>query len=149
MKLLYDAWFDNEVFRISPETEFTLDPSTSTFTNLALWHRASTKFDFGDVMEHPTLSPKKIQNLMSSPPVQKKKLNRLVVDQPTESDNTTITLHPDKMEELDLFRGDVVIVKVRLKFLFFFFYLFVFPLSATISHFIGPSWSRHCSHRSS
>jgi len=37
--------------------------------------------------------------------------NRLVVDEATQDDNSVISLHPDKMEELQLFRGDTVLIK--------------------------------------
>eukprot|EP01095_Lingulamoeba_sp_RSL-Kostka_P007589 TRINITY_DN2431_c0_g1_i2.p1 TRINITY_DN2431_c0_g1~~TRINITY_DN2431_c0_g1_i2.p1 ORF type:complete len:898 (-),score=455.37 TRINITY_DN2431_c0_g1_i2:245-2938(-) len=43
----------------------------------------------------------------------KKKLasNRLIVDDNETDDNSCVVLHPDKMEELDYYRGDTVMVK--------------------------------------
>jgi len=41
----------------------------------------------------------------------KKAPNRLVVDEATNDDNSVVSLHPDKMEELQLFRGDTVLIK--------------------------------------
>lgn len=41
----------------------------------------------------------------------KKAPNRLLVDDATNDDNSIITLSPAKMEELQLFRGDTVLLK--------------------------------------
>lgn len=41
----------------------------------------------------------------------KKSPNRLVVDEAINDDNSVITMHPSKMDELQLFRGDTVLVK--------------------------------------
>ena len=41
----------------------------------------------------------------------KKAPNRLVVDDATNDDNSVVTLSPAKMEELELFRGDTVLLK--------------------------------------
>jgi len=41
----------------------------------------------------------------------KKAANRLIVDEATQDDNSLVALHPDKMEELQLFRGDTVLIK--------------------------------------
>jgi SpoVK/Ycf46/Vps4 family AAA+-type ATPase len=41
----------------------------------------------------------------------KKAPNRLYVDEAITDDNSVVALHPDKMEELELFRGDTVILK--------------------------------------
>jgi len=38
-------------------------------------------------------------------------LNRLVVDEATNDDNSVVSLHPERMEELELFRGDTVLLK--------------------------------------
>lgn len=43
----------------------------------------------------------------------KKAPNRLVVDDALSDDNTVVSLHPDTMEKLQLFRGDTVMLKVR------------------------------------
>lgn len=43
--------------------------------------------------------------------LRKRKPNRLIVDEATKDDNSIICLHPDTMEELNLFRGDTVLVK--------------------------------------
>jgi transitional endoplasmic reticulum ATPase len=37
--------------------------------------------------------------------------NALLVDDSTTDDHSTIALHPDKMEELKLFTGDIVLLK--------------------------------------
>jgi len=42
---------------------------------------------------------------------QKKRPNRLMVDEATNDDNSVVALHPTKMEELQLFRGDTVLLK--------------------------------------
>ena len=41
----------------------------------------------------------------------KKAPNRLVVDDTTNDDNSVVCLSPAKMEELQLFRGDTVLLK--------------------------------------
>jgi transitional endoplasmic reticulum ATPase len=41
----------------------------------------------------------------------KKSPNRLVVDEARNDDNSVVCLSPAKMEELQLFRGDTVILK--------------------------------------
>eukprot|EP01087_Luapelamoeba_hula_P011688 TRINITY_DN320_c0_g1_i1.p1 TRINITY_DN320_c0_g1~~TRINITY_DN320_c0_g1_i1.p1 ORF type:complete len:816 (+),score=162.07 TRINITY_DN320_c0_g1_i1:72-2450(+) len=41
----------------------------------------------------------------------KKRPNRLMVDEATNDDNSVVALHPSKMEELQLFRGDTVLLK--------------------------------------
>lgn len=41
----------------------------------------------------------------------KKSPNRLIVDEAVQDDNSVIALHPNKMEELQLFRGDTVLIK--------------------------------------
>lgn len=41
----------------------------------------------------------------------KKAPNRLVVDDALNDDNSVVTLSPAKMEELELFRGDTVLLK--------------------------------------
>lgn len=42
----------------------------------------------------------------------KRKPNRLVVDQPTvKDDNSLVFFHPEKLAELQLFRGDIVLLK--------------------------------------
>ncbi|KAK3033498.1 hypothetical protein RJ639_032727 [Escallonia herrerae] len=41
----------------------------------------------------------------------KKSPNRLVVDEAINDDNSVVSMHPSKMDELQLFRGDTVLVK--------------------------------------
>eukprot|EP01129_Flabellula_baltica_P014689 TRINITY_DN7108_c0_g1_i1.p1 TRINITY_DN7108_c0_g1~~TRINITY_DN7108_c0_g1_i1.p1 ORF type:complete len:787 (+),score=245.25 TRINITY_DN7108_c0_g1_i1:72-2432(+) len=41
----------------------------------------------------------------------KSKPNRLVVEEATQDDNSVVALHPDKMDELELFRGDTVLLR--------------------------------------
>lgn len=43
--------------------------------------------------------------------VKKRSPNRLIVDDATNDDNSVISLSPAKMEQLELFRGDTVLVK--------------------------------------
>ena len=43
----------------------------------------------------------------------KRSPNRLIVDDATNDDNSVIQLSPAKMEELQLFRGDTVLIFVR------------------------------------
>jgi len=43
----------------------------------------------------------------------KKAPNRLVVDEAVNDDNSVVSMHPDTMEKLQLFRGDTVLIKVR------------------------------------
>jgi len=45
------------------------------------------------------------------PPTKKRSPNRLVVDEALNDDNSVIALSPAKMEELNLFRGDNVLIK--------------------------------------
>lgn len=49
----------------------------------------------------------------------KKSPNRLVVDEAINDDNSVVSIHPETMEKLQLFRGDTILIKVW--FLFFFF----------------------------
>ena len=45
-------------------------------------------------------------------PLEKKRApNRLVVDEATNDDNSVVALSMEKMEELQLFRGDTVLIK--------------------------------------
>jgi hypothetical protein len=44
----------------------------------------------------------------------KKSPNRLVVDDAINDDNSIVSLHPNTMEALQLFRGDTVLLKVSL-----------------------------------
>jgi formylmethanofuran dehydrogenase subunit D len=44
-------------------------------------------------------------------PNRKKALNRLFVEDNVEDENSVIFLHPSRMEQLSLFRGDTVRVK--------------------------------------
>mmetsp|Transcript_11602 Transcript_11602/g.20607 ORF Transcript_11602/g.20607 Transcript_11602/m.20607 type:complete len:807 (+) Transcript_11602:2296-4716(+) len=46
-----------------------------------------------------------------APKEKKRAANRLMVDEATSDDNSVIAISPAKMEELDLFRGDVVSIK--------------------------------------
>ena len=41
----------------------------------------------------------------------KRSPNRLIVDDATNDDNSVISLSPAKMEQLELFRGDTVLIK--------------------------------------
>lgn len=42
----------------------------------------------------------------------KKAANRLIVDEALNDDNSVVSLHPETMEKLQLFRGDTVLIKV-------------------------------------
>lgn len=42
----------------------------------------------------------------------KKAPNRLVVDEAINDDNSVVSLHPETMEKLQLFRGDTILIKV-------------------------------------
>ncbi|KAI3437501.1 DYW_deaminase domain-containing protein [Psidium guajava] len=42
----------------------------------------------------------------------KKAANRLVVDEAVNDDNSVVSLNPETMEKLQLFRGDTILVKV-------------------------------------
>ena len=44
-------------------------------------------------------------------PVKKKNPNRLVVDEASNDDNSVVALNTQTMEELQLFRGDTVLIK--------------------------------------
>lgn len=54
----------------------------------------------------------------------KKSPNRLVVDEAVNDDNSVVSLHPETMEKLQLFRGDTILIKVR--FLSMILYLLCF-----------------------
>jgi transitional endoplasmic reticulum ATPase len=59
-------------------------------------------------------SPKKADQkeaILSAGSKVKRSANRLVVDDSTNDDNSVVSLSPDKMEELQLFRGDTVMLK--------------------------------------
>lgn len=47
----------------------------------------------------------------------KKSPNRLIVDESINDDNSVVTMHPTKMEELQLFRGDTVLIRVNFSIL--------------------------------
>lgn len=49
----------------------------------------------------------------------KKAPNRLLVDEAINDDNSVLSMHPSKMDELQLFRGDTVLVKVIVLTFFF------------------------------
>ena len=42
----------------------------------------------------------------------KKAANRLVVDEAVNDDNSVVSMHPDTMEKLQIFRGDTILLKV-------------------------------------
>lgn len=42
----------------------------------------------------------------------KKSPNRLVVDEAINDDNSVVSMHPETMEKLQLFRGDTILIKV-------------------------------------
>jgi len=44
----------------------------------------------------------------------KKSPNRLVVDEAVNDDNSVVSLHPETMEKLQLFRGDTILIKVTI-----------------------------------
>ncbi|KAJ4942627.1 hypothetical protein NE237_005565 [Protea cynaroides] len=46
----------------------------------------------------------------------KKATNRLVVDEAVNDDNSVVTMNPETMEKLQLFRGDTILIKVTLAF---------------------------------
>lgn len=46
----------------------------------------------------------------------KKSPNRLIVDEAINDDNSVVSMHPNTMEKLQLFRGDTVLLKVILLF---------------------------------
>lgn len=48
----------------------------------------------------------------------KKSPNRLVVDEAVNDDNSVVTMHPQTMEKLQLFRGDTILIKVTFWTLF-------------------------------
>ncbi|VDM85639.1 unnamed protein product [Strongylus vulgaris] len=62
----------------------------------------------------PTVKDKKEKrNEALTTAILKDKTNRLIVDQSDKDDNSIIALSQDKMDELALFRGDTVVLKVR------------------------------------
>jgi hypothetical protein len=54
----------------------------------------------------------------------KKAPNRLIVDEATNDDNSVVSLHPETMEKLQLFRGDTILLKVRILMLYMILFLF-------------------------
>lgn len=44
----------------------------------------------------------------------KKSPNRLVVDEAINDDNSVVSMHPETMEKLQLFRGDTILLKVMI-----------------------------------
>ena len=48
----------------------------------------------------------------------KKAANRLVVDEAINDDNSVVSMHPETMEKLQLFRGDTILIKVVFFFAF-------------------------------
>jgi len=64
-------------------------------------------------MEHQTKPDEKAEKKDFTEAIlePKKRPNRLMVDEATNDDNSVVALHPTKMEELQLFRGDTVLIK--------------------------------------
>ncbi len=58
-----------------------------------------------------TIHPLRTKDFSEAILEQKKRPNRLMVDEATNDDNSVVALHPSKMEELQLFRGDTVLLK--------------------------------------
>lgn len=58
----------------------------------------------------------------------KKAPNRLVVDEAVNDDNSVVSLHPETMEKLQLFRGDTILIKV----LFFSTFLWIFSIDQLV-----------------
>ncbi|GAB4833620.1 Cell division control protein 48 D [Ancistrocladus abbreviatus] len=42
----------------------------------------------------------------------KKAANRLIADEAINDDNSVVSMHPETMEKLQLFRGDTVLIKL-------------------------------------
>ncbi|WVZ20643.1 hypothetical protein V8G54_007965 [Vigna mungo] len=61
---------------------------------------------------HPSLDSKSEKKDYSTAILERKKSpNRLIVDEAVNDDNSVVTLHPETMEKLQLFRGDTVLIK--------------------------------------
>ncbi|KAK7354025.1 hypothetical protein VNO80_19481 [Phaseolus coccineus] len=60
----------------------------------------------------PSLDPKSEKKDYSTAILERKKSpNRLIVDEAVNDDNSVVTLHPETMEKLQLYRGDIVLIK--------------------------------------
>ncbi|KAK4528764.1 hypothetical protein GAYE_SCF64G6710 [Galdieria yellowstonensis] len=59
----------------------------------------------------PSSPPKKPGDVSTAILDRKKAPNRLIVDEAVNDDNSVVTLSPAKMDELELFRGDTVLLK--------------------------------------
>ena len=64
----------------------------------------------------------------------KKAPNRLIVDEAKNDDNSVVCLSPAKMEELELFRGDTILLKGT--FIFFRFSEMSFILTMVLLSFL-------------
>ncbi|RWW37415.1 hypothetical protein BHE74_00057478 [Ensete ventricosum] len=64
----------------------------------------------------------------------KKAPNRLIVDEAINDDNSVVSLNPETMEKLQLFRGDTVLLKVTVLLLGFC------PLVVLLTSRHGLSW---------
>lgn len=65
------------------------------------------------VPTHQSDKEKKNDELSTAILKDKAKPNRLIVDQSEQDDNSVVAVSQAKMDELGLFRGDAVILKVR------------------------------------
>lgn len=66
----------------------------------------------------------------------KKSPNRLLVDEAVNDDNSVLSMHPSKMDELQLFRGDTVLVKVIVVMVFTLFWIGLNLLEKIFKNFV-------------
>lgn len=126
---------NTKTFTIPPPTKQLSNTMHRSSSTLSVVSRESTtselrpllKRSFGQQQKHDTLddavnrkkkTPRKSKssigkdNATSCFNQTRRKPHRLIVDQPTlTDDNSIIYLHPDKLSELDLFRGDIALIK--------------------------------------
>lgn len=80
----------------------------------------------------------------------KKSPNRLIVDEAINDDNSVVSMHPAKMEQLELFRGDTILIRVPLSCLCLILKFPFIPASLRCICGAGEKTERHglhCSRR--
>ena len=118
-----DSWVTLSLSLISLPTFFQpwFRNSSVQFSFVWLWlwfFRKSGKKDFSTaILERKKLS------------------NRLVVDEAVYDDNSFVALHPDTIQQLQLFRGDTILIKVSDLRDFYVFYFWIWFLMSRFAFF--------------
>ncbi|KAF2564887.1 hypothetical protein F2Q70_00015946 [Brassica cretica] len=92
----------------------SLNPLTPTKNSASLSLQSTcSSYNNGKSTSNPINSRGSAKRDFSTAILERKKaVNRLVVDEAINDDNSVVSLHPDTMEKLQLFRGDTVFLKI-------------------------------------